>query len=29
MHRVNIYPYFSSPNNDGEAWELANDPVSE
>ena len=24
---VNIYPYFSTAQSDGEAWELLNQPV--
>jgi hypothetical protein len=24
---VNLYPFFSSPHNDGEAWQLANQPI--
>ena len=24
---VNIYPFFSSPHNDGEAWQLENAPI--
>jgi hypothetical protein len=26
---VNIYPYFSTPTNDGEAWQMVNTPMGE